>query len=192
MKSVSIVWMVLALHLSCNAKATDFSRPTAADRLKIECGYDLGEEITREIISEEIKEGVFDSAKYVNFDFRINLRILQKEVAAKIVFNCIDEGSPVSYKKSLTPVQLMRQEDAGGRYFRHVAWQRKIHGRNWSGLIAYSDYLFGDGQKTPTYTYLICRAQSLCFNFEIDPRDKLTSREREAVLDLIKGISYEK
>lgn len=192
MKSVSILWMVLALHLPCNAKATDFSSPTAADRLKIECGYDLGEEITREIISEEIKEGVFDSAKYVNFDFRINLRILQKEVAANIVFNCIGEGSRAPSKKSLTPIQLMRQEDAGGRYFRHVAWQRKIHGRNWSGLIAYSDYLFGDGQKTPTYTYLICRAQSQCFNFEIDPRDRLTSREREAVLDLIKDISYEK
>lgn len=192
MKSVLIFWMLVAFHLSCNAKDAEFKKSIAADRLKIECGYDLGEKITKGILSEQIKESVFDSRKYVSFDFRIQLTLLQKDVAASIVFNCVDETAAAPNQENSTPVQLMQQQDAGGRYFRHIAWQRKISGRNWSGLIAYSDYLFGDGQKSSTYTYLICRAALQCFSFEIDPRVRLTAKEREAALDLIKSISREK
>lgn len=191
MKSVGIAWAIFAIHTAGYANEDEFLKLTAVDRLKIECGYDLGEQMVGSIISGEVKEGDFNSEKYINFNFQIDLKLLQKKTTGSISFNCILNEPSAKYENSLTPAQLIQQEDAGGRYFRNIAWQRKISGRNWSGLIAYSDYLFGDGQKSLTYNYLICPAALQCFSFEIDPKIKLTSKERGVALSLIKKISFD-
>lgn len=191
MKSAWIAWAFFIVHISCGAKGGSFGpEVSVANRLKHECGYDLGEEIVGSIVSEEVKQGVFHAGRYISFEFQINFGPLKKKTVARILFNCTSEGSSAPYGQLLTPAQLIQREDAGGRYFRHVAWQKKISGRNWSGLVAYSDYLFGDGQKSLTYTYLICPISLQCFYFEINPQIRLTSKEREAGLDLMRGISY--
>jgi hypothetical protein len=190
MKSMWFVYLLCATHLPCVAKDNEQQKANAIDTLRAHCGYDLGKGIKNSIISGKTEERNFDSAKYANLEFKIDLRLLKKKTTANIRFNCITEGKSPSEPQSLTPAQLIQQEDAGGRYFRHIAWQQRISGDNWSGLVAYSDYLFGDGQKSPTYIYFICQARSQCFDFEISPAVKLTSKEREIALGLVRKISY--
>lgn len=184
--------MFFAVHFSCNAQEGEFGKSTAAERLETECGFDLGERIKRAIASEKVSEINLNSMRYVNIEFQINLNILKKKTTARISFNCAIDGKITSNSNSPTPAQLIRQQDVAGRYFRHVAWQRKIAGNNWRGLIAYSDYLFGDGQKSETYSYFICLPTSQCFGYEVDPEVRLTSQEREIAIRLIEGVSRKK
>lgn len=192
MKSILFCCALCVIHLSCIAKDSEQKEETAIDALEVHCGYDLGEETINSITSSKVKKENFNSTKFTHLEFKMALKLGKKKTNASIRFNCITEGDFSSEPPFLTPTQLIRQEDAGGRYFRHIAWQKKITGNNWDGLIAYSDYFFGDAQKSKTYYYLICRTASKCFDFEIDPTIKLTQREQENALDLIRRISYKK
>jgi hypothetical protein len=85
------------------------------------------------------------------------------------------------------------QEDSGGRYCRHVVWQREYEGVGWVGTIAYVDSLYGDGtrQDIPEFI-LVCPAISglTCFTLEIRT-GRLKEKESEEIPPLLHDVIIE-
>lgn len=151
------------------------------------CPILLGDEIEKSLVSHEIITLGTEDKKYTLFNLKIKIKINKKTSYAEIKIGCYSDNKA---RPSKDPKEELKQEDSGGRYYHNIAWQRKIHGNNWEGLIAFSDYLFGDGRKIPTYNYNICPAKLPCFSYEIETRPSLTPKERDSAIEIIKKIRY--
>jgi len=90
----------------------------------------------------------------------------------------------------LTARGEIANEDSGGRYSRHVVWERRYSGSNWSGTIAYVDSIFGDGSRLRIPAYILTCPKDVgltCFSLEFE-RNDLTSEEVDEIPNLIHGI----
>lgn len=154
---------------------------------KKECNYYFDDGIIKSIVSQDVGILSFEKKQYKVFKFRMKIKLEKKLTEAKLETTCPSASTDSPAK---TPRQIIKEEDAGGRYFRHIAWEREISGKNWAGLVAYSDYLFGDSEKSTTYDYLICSKNSQCFSYSINKKPRLTAKERDAALDIFKSINY--
>lgn len=92
----------------------------------------------------------------------------------------------------MSPRELMAQEDTGGRYFKHVKWQKDVAGLNWKGRVAYADYILGDGIISFSSSYLICPAvkENFCVKIDIKHPTKPTSLEQLFFWNLIQEFKY--
>lgn len=151
------------------------------------CPISLGGEIENALISSEMSSLGSEDKKYTLFNLKIKIKINKKTSYANIIIGCYSENKT---RPSKNPTEELRQEDSGGRYYHNIAWQRDIHGSNWKGLIAFSDYLFGDGEKIATYNYYICPIALPCFIYEIETEPVLTPKERDLAIEIIKKIKY--
>ncbi|MBS77811.1 MAG: hypothetical protein CMO32_19070 [Variovorax sp.] len=81
-------------------------------------------------------------------------------------------------------------EDAGGRYFRHVAWQRRINGPRWTGQWAFIDSLQGDGARSAINAYLMCftSRSNICIHMELQNPVLARNAQNTLVEGLFKGI----
>jgi hypothetical protein len=123
----------------------------------------------------------------------------------KLQFNCHSERGTVGVLSDVPPhltmdgtaftsvsaARVLKDEDSGGRYFRHVKWERRIEAANWQGAVAYSDFTFGDGQKTRTSFYLVCEAklQIPCFELTLQPGQKNEELRHRRILAFVREIS---
>lgn len=125
------------------------------------------------LLSANPLENSTPSITTVRFDAVVSLN--DKRYGAKLLFECA-RGPLETLPKS--PGAQIDEENSGGRYFRHVAWERDYDGASWKGKLAYVDYIFGDGQQNKVHQYLICRAPDYraCFNIEISLRAEPTAR----------------
>lgn len=91
----------------------------------------------------------------------------------------------------LTARQVVEQEDAGGRYFRHILSQFDVRGSDWSGTIAYVDYQLGDGIKTKLNIYFVCqnRSDAPCFRV-FSPEWPHGTEEQNNLKKIIKTLSF--
>lgn len=153
------------------------------------CKYFFGDKIKNLITFQKVDKFIFNDIDHQSFEFHLKIKLNKKITEAKLEFTC---PSKIVELPTKMPEQIIKEEDAGGRYFRHVAWQREIHGNNWQGIIAYSDYLFGDSEKIPTYDYLVCQKYSQCFSYSINTDPKLNAHEIESALGLLKTIKFSK
>lgn len=151
------------------------------------CHYSFDDKIIDSIISHRDKQISIDEIEYTIFEFDLKIKLKEKITEAKLEFSCpsLDIEIP-----DHTPEQIIKEEDAGGRYFRNIAWQKEIYGNNWKGLVAFSDYIFGDSGKIKTYDFLICQKYSPCFSYSINIEPQFKKQEREMALDHIKSIRY--
>jgi hypothetical protein len=97
----------------------------------------------------------------------------------------VGSGAPSDAKS------VIEQEDAGGRYFRHVASQALVEGRNWRATVAAIDYEFGDGQKERVNQYLACDAVAArpCLSVTVSKPSHLTSESASAVRTMIERVA---
>lgn len=157
--------------------------------LEQNCGYRLGSSIEQVIMLAEAKT----ANDYQYFSFLTRIRLPGRFVNAKMSFGCespMSESASVSYQ---SPREIIAGEDAGGRYSRHVAWERAFSAANWSGRIAYVDSVFGDGLKSSSPgLLLICPHTfiSLCPSFEVLDKISLKRSEVNAVVRLLETIVY--
>ncbi|MCT8174973.1 hypothetical protein [Variovorax sp. CY25R-8] len=89
-----------------------------------------------------------------------------------------------------SPRELLAMEDAGGRYFRHVAWQRRINGPRWTGQWALIDSLQGDGARSAINAYLMCftSRSNICIHMELQNPALARNAQNTLVEGLFKGI----
>jgi hypothetical protein len=99
-------------------------------------------------------------------------------------------SDPGSFEVPLSPKALIESEDAGGRYARIVAWQRRLPSKLWSADVAYVTSVMGDGHREPVNQFLVCgkAVAKPCITAELDQRTTLTSSQQEGVLKLLGGI----
>lgn len=161
-----------------------------------DCHIALGRKQLANIVSSKV--GVITSSEWGGYrDFEIILNIkLQKKVVRILLSASCYEKEKTKLAMVAAPLVSLRgliaSEDSGGRYFRHVAWEREIKGGNWRGDIVYLDYVFGDGQRSNLQEFIIRRADpsEQIFHLHIDSDRKLNRKERQAVFDLIRDFNY--
>ncbi|WP_162407897.1 hypothetical protein, partial [Pseudoxanthomonas jiangsuensis] len=129
----------------------------ALDTARTECGYELGGLETRILTAQAIAVGKEGFQQIYTLEWRKEARRFR----ATMTLNCdpnglyeFDSSTPV-----LTPQYLIAEEDSGGRYMRHVGWQKLALAENWTALVAYIDYIFGDGDRTNTCDFLACNGE---------------------------------
>lgn len=166
----------------------DFAR--AVNLLRESCGYSLDISLLDSVKSSKVSfEGdVFHA------EFYVELKPVGRNLMASLSFACFLPGKDLSGSDEDAPLTARREiaeEDSGGRYARHVVWERRYSGLNWTGTIAYADSVFGDGvaRKIPAY-FMTCpeKVGLACFSLEFEKND-LTSKEINEVQNLIHEIS---
>jgi hypothetical protein len=112
------------------------------------------------------------------------------EVNRTAVAEVSPASEPGKAEFPLSPKALIESEDAGGRYARIVAWQRRLPSKQWSADVAYVTSVMGDGHREPVNQFLVCdkAVAKPCITAELDQRTTLTSSQQEGVLKLLGGI----
>jgi len=166
----------------------DLQKEVAA--LEAHCGYALDPVLQANVTAfqSDVKNNIF------SIRFSLNMRPGKRLVAADLTFGCFVPGSSMVHDAGAgtTASEEIALEDAGGRYARHVAWERSYEGVNWGGTIAYADAIAGDGQRQPIPGYfLVCpspdRPNSACFSLEVR-KPRLTKRESDAIPALLHPV----
>ena len=194
-------------------KTTDMSKIIAS--LNRQCGYALDTSLLSKITGYTLDTGLRarltagrsipnSETEIFSVDFYLDIFPKKRHVTAVLSFGCYLPTSEIyySYDGSLrelnrdarTARDIIEQEDSGGRYYRHIVWERPYTGMNWKGTIAYVDWDYGDGQKgmVPAY-FLVCPDKeagvSSCFSLEAKHPEKLTAQESNAIPNLLHGVS---
>ncbi|MBY4766743.1 hypothetical protein [Burkholderia ambifaria] len=126
-------------------------------------------------------------------DFYLELTPAGRRLMASLSFACVVKKKDMNGSGERVPLTArgeIANEDSGGRYSRHVVWERRCSGSNWSGTIAYVDSIFGDGSRLRIPAYILTCPKDIgltCFSLEFE-RDDLTSEEVDEISNLIHGI----
>lgn len=164
-----------------------------SESLKSKCRLRFGDEIIEKIENAGIVESRIDGRDYISAEFTLKIREARKEAQARVDVYCSAQGSFPEIKKSLaTPREQIEQEDSGGRYYRHIAWQRNTAGINWKGQIAHVDALHGDGDVLPTNFYLVCLKVegNLCLQIDVQPPRTAKRKVHLTVMKMISRIEH--
>ncbi|GAA0771427.1 hypothetical protein LRH25_14410 [Ideonella azotifigens] len=185
--SPRLLWALAFLGTATAATATpDLDALIATTHSK--CGYEVS------AIRQHIQNGRSESVGTagLKIDYAVGWQQGGKRIEGALTFNCggasalpPDPTAPVA-----SPKELIAEEDAGGRYSRHVAWQKPVKAAHWSPQVAYVDYSFGDGQRTRSNDFLICDGQVAipCISLSITKPEKLSADEMASVLSKIASI----
>ncbi|MBJ2157373.1 hypothetical protein [Variovorax sp. IB41] len=164
-----------------------------SENLKSKCRLRFDREIVEKIESAGIVESKVEGRNYYSAEFTLKIREARKEVEARVNVYCSAQGnSPETPKSSATPRDQIEQEDSGGRYYRHVAWQRNTSGINWKGQVAHIDALHGDGTVLPMNFYLAClRVEgNVCLQIDVQPPRTATGKVHSVIMRMIGRIGY--
>lgn len=134
------------------------------------CGYDLSElrhmliSASRDIIA---KEGVT-----ITFQMKYKSKSRARKISARMSISCSERRGDSIDQVDQVPdaTSVIQNEDAGGRYFRHIASQKVLKGRNWRVSVAVVDYVLGDGQRVKVNEVVACNADAVapCINLMVD------------------------
>ena len=189
-------WIACLLFLSLIAPAYSQKKMDGeefSENLKAKCQLGFDKEIIARIKNAGIISLKIDGHDYISAEFALKIREAKKEVEVRVNIYCSAQGNPVKNSKTYaTPRTLIEQEDSGGRYYRHVAWQRNVSGINWKGRIAHVDYLKGDGTALPKNFYMVCLEidGNLCLEIDVTPPRWATRKARSTVMKMIGRMTY--
>lgn len=157
------------------------------------CGYKL-ENLKLEIIksTRELLGEILVYKLIVGFDFDGEVKVgelrfscyMRKEVAAE----------PVEVYRKKTVAAEIESEDSGGRYFRLIAWDKVMTGRNWKGTVAYVREIYGDHQKisVPDFFYMCPELLRLtCFSLTFLKEGSLELSEANAIPETLSKITIQ-
>ncbi|MDR1888411.1 MAG: hypothetical protein LBQ81_03375 [Zoogloeaceae bacterium] len=184
--------IIIGTAISCQV----FGQPPAGDgsqypllSLEQKCGYKLSKQLVQSVTAVETKA----MNNYYYFNIFVKIKLSNKSVAAEVIFGCefpADNNASIS---TLSPKEMIIDEDSSGRYGRNVKWERAFNAMNWKGRVAYVNSQFGDGIETNLPDYLlICPLSfnSLCTSFEVIDDTRLNAKEVNAVIRLLETIAY--
>jgi hypothetical protein len=165
--------------------------------LRHECKVDLGKKFNKFVVDSEIE----NKSKYTAINLSLSIKLKTKLIVGKMSFSCAktlenNADKAIDQKKSefltsnviVSAEEIIKLEDAGGRYYRIVSWEKEVisNSNRWS--VAYVNSIFGDRikSKIPDFFLACPSSQRLsCVNLEITNRVFLTDGEKHA---LIKSI----
>jgi hypothetical protein len=184
--------IIIGTALSCQVFAQsleDESSQYLLSSLEQKCGYRLSNPLVQSVTAVKTKT----TNNYFYFNVFVKIHLANKSVAAKIVFGCELSADNDASISTLSPKEMIIDEDSSGRYGRNVEWERVFNAMNWKGRVAYVNSQFGDGIKTHLPDYLlICPLSfnSLCMSFEVTDDTRLNAKEVNTVVRLLETIAY--
>lgn len=156
------------------------------------CGYDLTE-LKPVLIAANVESS---SSSGMAITFRLRSKSQAQSIAAQLSINC--SSSPINTEGQADVVPdaraVIQEEDAGGRYFRHVASQRLVQSRNWRANVAVVDYVEGDAQRVRSNDVLACNADALapCISLQVDKPLRLSNKSMKLIYSMIERIAVVK
>ncbi|WP_143100163.1 hypothetical protein [Variovorax sp. 770b2] len=195
-KNTAVIWIACLLFFSLIAPAHSqlrMNREKFSENIKSGCGLKFDRETVEKIENSSISASKIDGQNYISAEFTLKIREAKKELEARVDVYCSVQGdSPEISKSFVAPRDQIEQEDSGGRYYRHVAWQRNASGINWKGQVAHVDALHGDGAVLPVNFYLIClRVKgNSCIHIDVQPPRTATGKVQSALMKMIGRIEY--
>jgi hypothetical protein len=189
-------WITCLLLLSLMAPAYSQQRMNGeefSESLKSKCRLRFDREIVKKMENAGIVASKIDGRDYYSAEFTLKISEEEKELEARVDIYCSAQGGfPETLKSPETPRDQIEQEDSGGRYYRHVAWQRNTSGINWKGQIAHVDALHGDGTVLPANFYLVCLKVegNLCLQIDVQPPRTATGKVHSTIMRMIGRIEY--
>lgn len=183
---------LLLCGLSQAAGAEVVSVKHGLQLVKTHCGYDLTE-LKPSLIAANVESF---SSSGMAITFRLKVKSQAQPVVAQLSINCSastgikeHQGEGVSDARS-----VIQEEDAGGRYFRHVASQRLVQSRNWRATVAVVDYVEGDAQRVRSNDVLACNADALapCISLQVNKPLRLSNKSMKLIYSMIERIAVVK
>ena len=204
MRALYVVILISAVFGGANGQET--SRPVAYELAQMDdaCKFSIPSESAKKIVSAATTQR---SATSYQLSLTVALNPHSTTLTGRAVFACMSsqpteaqsaqghrfEDSSALRTQAKSPREVIQDEDSGGRYFRHVAWEKKFPAENWPAVVAFSDYVFGDGRKSKTDFFLVCHATAPipCFSFEVNQERKLTKNDKLQIIAFIRKISFQ-
>jgi hypothetical protein len=198
---------VAFLALPLTGWTTEFDKPPqeVISRVRTECGFDLQGAFAA-ATTGAFMESVGESGFRAGFSVRPSHWTPKAKI--QVVFNCAAQGKRIAQDAGLAPAQngsspvgaeigmsaaaIIGEEDAGGRYFRNVAFERVVLGANWKGTLAYVDGMFGDGHRTPMTFILVCdnALSRPCIQVSVEPAIQRPGKKLEPIFELVRSIAH--
>lgn len=184
-----IVYLLLVLCVQVSAIGSTMPEFGAARTLvKNDCQFEIDATLLKKmLLSANPFENSLPGITTVQFD--VVVRFKAKRYGAQLVFNCVLDPAEHSPR---SPSEKIDEENSGGRYFMHVAWERDYKGASWTGKLAYVDYILGDGQQNKVHQYTVCRAPDYraCLTIEITPGVESSARGLAIAISIIDSVRY--
>lgn len=196
MRRLVILFLLCLTSSATNARQVrDLSE--AYSRLHEFCGYTLGNFATFRVARANVEENEIS----ITIRFHLLIDGQHRKVPATLEFGCRKPSFPVASDgfsatpgiQKMTAKDVIASEDAGGRYYRRVTWQRKYQGGGFSGTVAYVNSIFGDGEvMSIPDLYFSCpnRNGLTCYSIEVAPNFRLTRSERVSAMSIIGDVTY--
>lgn len=187
--SFRLVCSLLLFGLCHASKAASDNIDHALVTANTRCGYELSE--LRPVLSiSSIKRFPPDGVQLI---FDVNLVEKSKALTAQMTISCVGPtNNSMQTSDSVPDAQaVIQEEDAGGRYFRHVASQTLINGRNWRASVAVVDYLLADGQQVDKSEIVACNADAIspCLFFSVSKPRRLSKSYLKQAYSMIEKIA---
>lgn len=163
------------------------------ENLKSKCRLGFDEEVVGRIKNSGFVASKIDGRDFISTEFTLKIRETEKTVEVRVNIYCMaKEDSQEIPEISMTPREQIEQEDSGGRYYRHVAWQKRISGINWKGKAAHVNALHGDGEVLPVNFYLVCLKVNgnPCLQINVQPPRTAIRKVHSTVMKMISRIEY--
>lgn len=153
-----------------------------------QCGFDLSL-ILDSISSVKVMPFSLEGREFV---FELKWKVRGTEFHGELLLACSGKDVKPDQTSGVTePKALINDEDSGGRYFRHVAYQVELQAINWKAMLASVDFVVGDNARSPVNEYLICDATIMkpCMTVKLIMPRRSNMAAGRAVTDLIKKIA---
>lgn len=189
-----LFYIVLLSSITHLADAESKKEVPLADSFIIltdKCHYNFDDSIKPYLKSATLDT---DNKNFYSLNFSVRIKTKNIIVDGKTNLGCQNKNNSTSESFMLkTPQEIIEYSNTNGRYSEHIAWQKPIAGINWSGQIAYVDYVNGDGQSTKVNNYLACfsleKSQQNCIKFEGCANEKNHSKiKQKIVFDFVRKI----
>ena len=192
MNACSVQRLVFSLFLCClshvaAAEAIDINDGLATTSAR--CGYDLTG-LSPTLTAASVEPFSPSGIKVI---FQLKLNSQTQRISAQLSVSCA--GSLDAFARDGKSVPdaraVIQDEDAGGRYFRHVASQKLVKGRNWRANVAVVDYVLGDAQQVRKNELLACNAEviSPCISLSVIKPQRLSGKDLKLAYSIIERIA---
>jgi hypothetical protein len=184
-----LVFTLLLCGLSNIAAAETVGLNDGLATASARCGYDLAE-LRPMLIAASIDRLPHSGIK---INFHLKSKYQTQAIYAQLSISCADPSNNAAHQSEDIPdaQAIIRDEDAGGRYFRHVASQKLVKGRNWRATVAVVDYVLGDAQQIRKNEILACNSDmvSPCISLRVSKPQRLSKKHLNLVYSMIEQIA---
>jgi hypothetical protein len=186
------IGLALALLCAASTHAQQASPREVLQLVESHCRLKLAPKFSEGLSAAHVDRRDVGGRRYGSF--QLESRVPDTSGSPRTIqtrFSCaLDAHANAPPLEPTSPRELLAEEDAGGRYFRHVAWQKQISGSRWTGQLAFIDYLQGDGARSAVNAYLMCftSRSNICIHMEVQDPALTRNAQNSLVEGLLKGI----